>query len=53
VASEDFGVFGLERNRIPIVMFRLGAMDPEKFAAAEAAGTVLPDPITKIPMDWL
>jgi hypothetical protein len=25
-------------------MFWLGAMDPEKFAAAEAAGTMLPGP---------
>jgi amidohydrolase len=44
MASEDFGAFGLEGRKIPVVMFRLGAMDPAKFAAAEAAGTVLPGP---------
>ncbi len=44
MGSEDFGVFGLAGHRIPTVMFRLGAMNPEKFAAATAAGTVLPGP---------
>jgi len=44
MASEDFGVFGLEGHQIPTVMFGLGAMDPVKFAAAKAAGTVLPGP---------
>jgi metal-dependent amidase/aminoacylase/carboxypeptidase family protein len=44
MGSEDFGVFGLEGHKIPVVMFRLGAMYPDKFAAAEAAGTVLPGP---------
>jgi hippurate hydrolase len=46
MGSEDVGVFGmsadLKRNEIPVVYFRLGAMDPEKFAAAEAAGKRLP-----------
>src|SRR5271168_3564889 len=44
MSSEDFGAFGLEGHKIPVVMFRLGAMEPDKFAAAEAAGTVLPGP---------
>ena len=44
MGSEDFGVFGLPDHKIPTVMFRLGAMEPTKFAAAEAAGTVLPGP---------
>jgi len=44
MTSEDFGYFGLENHKIPTVMFRLGAMDPAKFAAADAAGTVLPGP---------
>jgi amidohydrolase len=44
MGSEDFGVFGLAGHRIPTVMFRLGAMEPNKFAAATAAGTVLPGP---------
>jgi hippurate hydrolase len=44
MASEDFGVFGLEGRKIPTVMFWLGAMDAEKLAAAEAAGESLPGP---------
>ncbi len=50
MGSEDVGVFGmsadLKRNEIPVVYFRLGAMDPGKFAAAEAAGKHLPGPHT-------
>src|SRR6202023_720039 len=37
MASEDFGVLGLEGRKIPTVMFWLGAMDAAKFAAAQAA----------------
>ena len=44
--SEDFGLFGLPGHKIPTVIFWLGAMDPEKFAAAEAAGSFLPGPHT-------
>jgi hippurate hydrolase len=50
MGSEDVGVFGmsadLKRYEIPVVYFRLGAMDPEKLAAAEAAGKRLPGPHT-------
>jgi len=50
MASEDVGVFGmsadLKRYEIPVVYFRLGAMDPEKLAAATAAGKRLPGPHT-------
>jgi hippurate hydrolase len=46
MASEDFGLFGLEGHKIPTVMFWLGAMDPVKLKAAEAAGTFLPGPHT-------
>jgi hippurate hydrolase len=42
MGSEDFGVLGLDGHKIPTVMFRLGAMDPAKFAAAKAAGKLLP-----------
>jgi amidohydrolase len=42
MGSEDVGVFGLEGQQIPVVYFRLGAMDPAKLAAAEAAGKQLP-----------
>ncbi len=44
MASEDFGAFGLEGHKIPTVMFWLGAIDPEKFVAAQAAGKLLPGP---------
>ena len=43
-ASEDFGILGLEGRKIPTVMFGLGAMDPVKFAAAQAEGKLLPGP---------
>jgi hypothetical protein len=46
MASEDFGLFGLPGHKIPTVIFWLGAMDPAKFAAAEAAGGFLPGPHT-------
>jgi len=42
MGSEDFGNFGLPDHKIPVVMFRLGAMDPVKFAAAQKIGTTLP-----------
>jgi amidohydrolase len=42
MASEDFGVFGLEDHKIPAVLMWLGAMEPAKFAAAQAAGKPLP-----------
>ena len=44
--SEDFGEFGLPGYRIPTVMFSLGAMDPAKFAAAQAEGKSMPGPHT-------
>ncbi len=48
MASEDFGLFGLDGHRIPTVMFFLGAMDPVKLAAAQAAGKSLPGPHTSL-----
>jgi amidohydrolase len=42
MGSEDFGFFGLDGHKIPTVIFRLGAMEPAKFAAAKAAGKLLP-----------
>ena len=42
MASEDFGLFGLDGHRIPTVMFTLGATDPAKYAAAKAEGKELP-----------
>jgi hypothetical protein len=46
MASEDFGVLGLENHQIPTVRFWLGAMDPDKFAAAVKTGKPLPGPHT-------
>ena len=46
MGSEDVGVFGmsadLKQNVIPVTYFRLGAMEPAKLAAAQAAGRQLP-----------
>src|SRR3569833_51737 len=36
MASEDFGLFGLEGHKVPTVLFWLGAMNPARFAAAQA-----------------
>jgi hippurate hydrolase len=46
MASEDFGELGLEGHKIPTFMFWLGAMDPARFAAAQAEGKTLPGPHT-------
>jgi hippurate hydrolase len=45
MGSEDVGIFGLNR-KIPVVYFWLGAMYPDRFAAAQAAGKELPGPHT-------
>jgi hippurate hydrolase len=42
MASEDFGIFGLEGHKIPICMFTLGAVDPEKFRESKQTGKPLP-----------
>ena len=41
MGSEDVGVFGIEA-KAPSVYFWLGAMYPDRFATAEAAGKLLP-----------
>ena len=46
MGSEDVGVFGLPGHQIPVVYFWLGAMYPDRFAAATAAGKALPGPHT-------
>lgn len=46
MGSEDVGIFALPNHEIPLVYFRLGAMDPAKLAAAHAAGKELPGPHT-------
>jgi amidohydrolase len=42
MGSEDFGLFGLEGRKIPICMFRLGAVAPEKVDESERTGVPLP-----------
>jgi amidohydrolase len=42
MASEDFGLFGLEGRRIPTFMFLLGAADPGKLAESRRTGKPLP-----------
>ncbi len=45
MGSEDVGIFTL-KGQIPLAFFWLGAMDPQKFATAQAAGKPLPGPHT-------
>jgi amidohydrolase len=40
--AEDFSEFGRTVQRVPIFIWGVGAADPAKFAAAEAAGVSLP-----------
>ncbi len=42
MGAEDFGLFGRTNPKIPIFMFRLGTIAPEKVAAAKAGGPPLP-----------
>ena len=41
MGSEDVGLFSLD-NKIPAVMFRLGAVDPEKLAESKKTGVPTP-----------
>ncbi len=42
MGAEDFGVFGRTNPKIPICIFWLGAVDPERFKDHERTGKVLP-----------
>ena len=42
MASEDFGLFGLEGRQIPVFMFRLGAADPQRLRESQRNGKPLP-----------
>jgi hippurate hydrolase len=42
MGAEDVGLFSLD-GKIPLSVFWLGAADPQKLAAAKAAGTSLPN----------
>ena len=43
MGSEDVGLFSLD-GKIPAMMFRLGAADPEKLSHARETGVPLPGP---------
>jgi hippurate hydrolase len=42
MASEDFGLFGLDHHQIPICQFSLGAVDAAKLAESQRTGVPLP-----------
>lgn len=42
MGGEDFGLFSLPGRKIPITMFRVGAVDPAKFAESQRTGEPLP-----------
>jgi len=42
MASEDFGLLGLENHQIPVFMLRVGAVAPEKMAESKRTGQPLP-----------
>lgn len=41
MAGEDFGRYGLTEEKVPISLFWLGAVNPQKFAEAQREGTEL------------
>ncbi|HEX7632091.1 MAG TPA: M20/M25/M40 family metallo-hydrolase, partial [Lacunisphaera sp.] len=41
MGGEDFGLFSLDR-KIPLTMFRVGAVDPAKYAESQRTGEPLP-----------
>ena len=42
MGGEDFGAYGLEDRRIPTLLFRVGAIDPERMDKARSGGAALP-----------
>jgi hippurate hydrolase len=42
MGGEDFAEYGRTEAKIPICMFRLGGVDPEKYAESQRTGQVLP-----------
>lgn len=42
MGGEDFGQFGRTMEKVPICMFRVGAVDPVKFAESQRTGASLP-----------
>jgi hippurate hydrolase len=42
MGGEDFSLYGLTAAKVPITMFRVGIVDPAKFAESERTGETLP-----------
>lgn len=42
MGGEDFGQFGRTLEKVPICMFRVGAVDPQKIAESQRTGAPLP-----------
>jgi hippurate hydrolase len=42
MGGEDFSLYGLTAEKVPITMFRVGAVDPAKYAESERTGEPLP-----------
>lgn len=42
MGAEDFGLYGRQEPKIPIFMYRLGSVPPEKVAASKSSKTPLP-----------
>jgi amidohydrolase len=42
MGGEDFGRFGRTAEKVPICLFRIGVVDPAKFAESERSGSALP-----------
>jgi hippurate hydrolase len=42
MGSEDFAEFGRTKERIPLCMFAIGAVDPRDFQESEETGRPLP-----------
>ena len=42
MGAEDFGLFGRTENKIPICMFTLGTVAPERIAENQRSGSALP-----------
>ncbi|MGD1889573.1 MAG: amidohydrolase [Cyclobacteriaceae bacterium] len=42
MVGEDFSLYGMQDKKVPICMFWLGAVDPQKVKEAEETGTKLP-----------
>ena len=42
MGGEDFSRYGRDKNEVPVMLYWLGAVDPEKVKSAKENGTILP-----------